>query len=528
MIMRGQIRRLAVIASLLFAVSALLFGACTAMAEDGSGEDAPSVIRSVTCAPAEVKRGETVRCTVALDKVYAEIDMMIYFDRKGSKDGGSMRKKEGNTDEISFDIPTTDLDPGDYVISKVELGGQAVSALPELPSFTVAESDVRGLDVVPGSGRISKKYVLPGEAFTVSQSFVDSASFTEASVSCTEISAAGVKTEKVIKKYVEKLSEGDVHELTFTIPTSGSVGTTYELFTVEVKNTRGSTASSKILESTEVVIEYPASSDTDETEGSSKTDQTDSGSGNGSKEDSGDGDSDNKSSDTATPAQQADDGKPKAFSAGTALSPMTKASRAAAYLVKKVRSDDPLLGTEFGKLKLRQSAVTSSSVSLVWDTLPKAEKYIVFGNACGKKFRRLGEVGSARRGKWTAKNLSPGTYYKYIVMAVDEYGRVLSTSTSAVIATGGTEYGNPKSVTVGLKARTTIKTGAAKKLGAKRKLPAGKKVRSFGFDLRFEWSHTDVLRVNEEGMIKGQKKGTAMVYAFAQNGLYKAIEVTVK
>jgi uncharacterized protein YjdB len=34
--------------------------------------------------------------------------------------------------------------------------------------------------------------------------------------------------------------------------------------------------------------------------------------------------------------------------------------------------------------------------------------------------------------------------------------------------------------------------------------------------------------VNAKGKITGKKKGTATIYVYAQNGLYKTVKVTVK
>ena len=46
--------------------------------------------------------------------------------------------------------------------------------------------------------------------------------------------------------------------------------------------------------------------------------------------------------------------------------------------------------------------------------------------------------------------------------------------------------------------------------------------------IKFESSDKAIATVNAKGKITGKKKGKATVYAYAQNGIYKAIKVTVK
>ena len=46
--------------------------------------------------------------------------------------------------------------------------------------------------------------------------------------------------------------------------------------------------------------------------------------------------------------------------------------------------------------------------------------------------------------------------------------------------------------------------------------------------MRYESTNTKVATVSSKGVIKGVKKGTCYVYAYAQNGIAKKIKVTVK
>lgn len=46
--------------------------------------------------------------------------------------------------------------------------------------------------------------------------------------------------------------------------------------------------------------------------------------------------------------------------------------------------------------------------------------------------------------------------------------------------------------------------------------------------VKFESSDKKIATVNNSGKITGVKKGKATVYAYAQNGIYKTVKVTVK
>ena len=72
---------------------------------------------------------------------------------------------------------------------------------------------------------------------------------------------------------------------------------------------------------------------------------------------------------------------------------------------------------------------------------------------------------------------------------------------------------------VRLKAKKTFKLRAT----MKNKKPV-KRYRK----ISYESSKPTVAKVSKTGKIKGLKKGTCYVYAYAQNGLFKKIEVRVR
>jgi len=96
---------------------------------------------------------------------------------------------------------------------------------------------------------------------------------------------------------------------------------------------------------------------------------------------------------------------------------------------------------------------------------------------------------------------------------------------------GGTKkYTNSKSVTV-KKAKVSLKEGKTYKIKATvKKLQKGKKIMPAGHvaKLRYLSSNTIVATVSKSGKIKGVNNGTCYVYAYAHNGVFKRIKVTVK
>ena len=96
------------------------------------------------------------------------------------------------------------------------------------------------------------------------------------------------------------------------------------------------------------------------------------------------------------------------------------------------------------------------------------------------------------------------------------------------------KYTNAKSVTV-RKTNVSLTAGTASnstyKIKAKViKLKKGKKLISKRHApiLRYLSSDKRIATVSKSGKIKAMKKGTCYVYAYAHNGAYKAVKVTVK
>ena len=93
------------------------------------------------------------------------------------------------------------------------------------------------------------------------------------------------------------------------------------------------------------------------------------------------------------------------------------------------------------------------------------------------------------------------------------------------VSTAGRKVGNPTKITTKAKKnKVTVKVKKTFKLAAKQ---AGKNIKKHRV-VSYETSDPKVATVSKQGVIKGVKKGTCYVYAYAQNGIALKIKVTVK
>ena len=196
-------------------------------------------------------------------------------------------------------------------------------------------------------------------------------------------------------------------------------------------------------------------------------------------------------------------------------------------------SEKDAVGSEFSGLQAKASKVTKNSVKLSWKKVSGASKYIVYGNTCGKskKCNKLGEVKSTSftLKKLDGKALKKGTYYKFVVVAVDSKDKVISISKMVHAATSGGKVGNVKKITTKAKKnKVTVKTKKQFKLAAKQVAKSKKlKVKNHR-KLSYESTNASVATVNAKGVIKGISKGSCYVYVYSQDGVNVKIKVTVK
>ena len=179
-------------------------------------------------------------------------------------------------------------------------------------------------------------------------------------------------------------------------------------------------------------------------------------------------------------------------------------------------------------------------MTLQWNIIKDADGYFIYGNRCNTgtksyKYRKLATITGGDISTWTQKDLEKGTYYKYVVKAyrlVNGKKVVTDTSISVHAVTGGGKYGNAKAVSVtqiGNKknvSKITLKMGKTAQIKAK-EVKKDKKIARHR-KLCYESSNTKVATVTPDGLIRATGKGTCTIWVYAQNGVYKALKITVK
>ena len=198
-------------------------------------------------------------------------------------------------------------------------------------------------------------------------------------------------------------------------------------------------------------------------------------------------------------------------------------------------TDDDPQGTVFGKVALKSPKQTKTSIDLKWNAVPNAASYVIYGNKCGKGIKpvKIGVVNGTGQTVSTVANqtVAKGTYYKFLVVALDRNNTVVSTSKVIHVATKGGKVGNHKKVTVKksvIKKAKKLKKGKSLKLKAKA-VPQSKKLKVRKHrPVLYESSDINIATVSKKGVVKAKNKGTCYIYAYAQNGVYKKIKVIVK
>ena len=249
-------------------------------------------------------------------------------------------------------------------------------------------------------------------------------------------------------------------------------------------------------------------------------------------------------SDNEKVATTDENGKVTAVGNGTAeITVTTEDGKITASIMITVKvPDEPTINktTSFRRLRARSVKQTKTSVTLQWNIIKDADGYFIYGNRCNTgtksyKYRKLATITGGDISTWTQKDLKKGTYYKYVVKAyrlVNGKKVVTDTSISVHAVTGGGKYGNAKAVSVtqiGNKknvSKITLKMGKTAQIKAK-EVKKDKKIERHR-KLCYESSNTKVATVTPDGLIRATGKGTCTIWVYAQNGVYKALKITVK
>ena len=109
----------------------------------------------------------------------------------------------------------------------------------------------------------------------------------------------------------------------------------------------------------------------------------------------------------------------------------------------------------------------------------------------------------------------------------DGYNKVLAKSKLLHAAIKGGKVTNVKNLRA-KPAKKTIKVKKSFKIKISTKLEAPKRKYKQHAKVRFESDRPAVVSVNKKGTVKGKKAGKATIYAYAQNGAFVKIKVTVK
>ena len=195
--------------------------------------------------------------------------------------------------------------------------------------------------------------------------------------------------------------------------------------------------------------------------------------------------------------------------------------------LKSANTDFDVKGSSsFAVFQARAAKETKKSVKLKWNKIKGADGYLIYANKCGKnnKVQLTAEV--KNKTSYTHKSLKKGTYYKYIVLAykvVDGTKVTMAASKTIHAATKGGKYGNATSLKA--KSKVRLKRKASVKLKVTQK--SSKKVKKHR-KISYVSTNTAIATVNSKGKIKAVGKGNCYVYAYAQNGVYKKVKVTVK
>ncbi|MBQ9673454.1 MAG: leucine-rich repeat protein [Ruminococcus sp.] len=197
-------------------------------------------------------------------------------------------------------------------------------------------------------------------------------------------------------------------------------------------------------------------------------------------------------------------------------------------IIKNLKTDGDISGSQFRKLSAKQKKATNTSITITWNKVKNAKTYTIYGAKCGKS-NSYKKIKTVKTTSLTQKKLKKGTYYKYVVVAFDKNKKSVSTSKTLHIATTGGKNGNHKSITTKAKKnKVTLKVKATFKLKATA-VPQSKKLTVKNHrKIKYETSNSKIATVSAKGVIKAKKKGSCYVYAYAQNGVYKKIKVTVK
>lgn len=184
----------------------------------------------------------------------------------------------------------------------------------------------------------------------------------------------------------------------------------------------------------------------------------------------------------------------------------------------------------FAPLRLKAEGQKTSQ-KLTFTKVTGADGYIVYGNSCGidNHLDKIADISSKTTSYWV-KGLKADIYYKYQVKAYKVVnGKKVIIAVSKIVhsTTESKKYTNPTKVTTST-STVSLKVGKTQTLKCSVVSPEGKKVAEHVAVIRYESTNSKIATINSKGVITSKGKGTCYIYAYAQNGVYVKIKVTVK
>lgn len=201
--------------------------------------------------------------------------------------------------------------------------------------------------------------------------------------------------------------------------------------------------------------------------------------------------------------------------------------------IQSQKTDEDIKGSYFARIQAKASQITEKNIKLTWNRVKGADGYEIYGNRCNTKkwiyeYKLKNTIKNGAKKSYIDRKCKKGTYYKYMVRAykiIDGKKVTIAVSKTIHVITRGGKNGNAKSVKLN-KNKVTLKTGKTWRIKAK-EIKQSKPLRHHR-EVSYESSRPQIATVSNKGVIKAKKKGKCTIFAYAQSGVYKKVQVTVK
>lgn len=165
---------------------------------------------------------------------------------------------------------------------------------------------------------------------------------------------------------------------------------------------------------------------------------------------------------------------------------------------------------------------------LVWNRISDADGYKIYGARCGESAKLLKTIQDGSVLSWERTGLKENQYYKYYVVSyklVD--GKRVRIARSAYVhaTTTSKQYGNSEKLRIDSPTTVALDVGMSKNIEVC--VTQQKSGKSHSTAVRYVSTNPTVASVNEKGEVTGKSNGNCRVYAYTQNGLWRAVTTTV-